>query len=530
MQERNIKFKNLLKIMNIELTNNLESGIIEYININRDSFSIEIAYGFAKVLDVDIVKNLIDATKEYFSSSFSFKKVNVKIIYSDNTLSNDDLKKYFITINDTFANWKSRFQVLNTINYEIENNDITLFVANSEEVAIIDDLLKPIRKTFMQFGLKVKIKVEISNFETPIKKLIEKNIEATNKELIREQTTYDESTKEKVVAKPKRGKRPPRNRSGLNRPATPLKKIPASEIQLIEYTQQYGDSHFTIIGEILKSEVREFSRRDDPSTTFKIYEALITDGEDSIKIKIFINYDSNESFFREEAIAGKIIKVYGKANYDKFARDVVITIKDPEIVGESKKEDVTDEAPERRVELHAHTKMSVQDSVMDVNEYVNQAVKFKHRALAVTDMHNIHIWPDFYNATKNLDIVPIFGLEGAFVDEEKFKIALSDANIDLKSASYVVYDLETTGLSSIYNEIIEIAGVKIENGLIVDEFNAYVRPEQEITEFITSLTSITNDDVRGADSIDIVMPKFKEFIGDSILVAHNATFDNAHLY
>lgn len=133
---------------------------------------------------------------------------------------------------------------------------------------------------------------------------------------------------------------------------------------------------------------------------------------------------------------------------------------------------------EKRIELHAHTKMSTQDGVMDIKDYVNTALDFGHSALAVTDHFNIQSLPDLYNLTKGKNIKPIYGVEGALIDENKFKIAFTDADIDLRTATFVVYDLETTGLSSNYDEIIEIAAVKIQNLQIVDEYSTLVKPKR----------------------------------------------------
>ena len=174
--------------------------------------------------------------------------------------------------------------------------------------------------------------------------------------------------------------------------------------------------------------------------------------------------------------------------------------------------------------------MSEMDGVMDVKDYVQRASDYGYKALAVTDHYNIQVLPDFYNECKKRDIKPIFGVEGVLVDEARFKVAFTDDDILLDDATYVVYDLETTGLSSNYDEIIEIAACKVHRGQIIDEFSEYVKPNRTIDEFITNLTSITNEDVKFAPSISELMPKFLEFIKGCVLVAHNATFDNSYIY
>ncbi|HHU56515.1 MAG TPA: PolC-type DNA polymerase III, partial [Acholeplasmataceae bacterium] len=532
------RFINFLSLLNLEVTSELEKGTLEQINIKKEPFSWTVVFGFPKVLDIDIASVLINRTQDYFAKAFSQSNLevrcNVKFNYLDKNIDDNVLEKYFKIITRKYAQEKPRYNALTNFNYKCDKNRIVIYVASNNEVRLINELIEGLEPIFKGFSLDVIIDIEVSPFETPLEKLIEKNQKQTTEEILKEQQTFENlqnNNTDKKEPKKRAIKRMPRLKQGINRPITPLKDLPSSEVELIEYQQRNGNNEFTIQGEIISKSVEEKQRRDDPSNKFKIFEAIVSDGQDSIMIKSFINSDVTETFYEETVSVGNIVKVYGILTYDKFARDVVLQISEVHVMGEAdKKDEIIDDAPVRRVELHAHTKLSVLDGVMEVEDYVRQAVKFKHRALAVTDMYNVQALPELENATRNLDILPIYGLEGALIDEDKFKIALSDADIDLKDATYIIYDLETTGFSSIYHEIIEIAAVKVKNGMIIDEFSSYVKPKNKITEFITKLTSITNDDVRAADPIEIVLPKFKKFIGDGILVAHNASFDNSHLY
>ncbi|MDD4077531.1 MAG: PolC-type DNA polymerase III, partial [Bacilli bacterium] len=314
--------------------------------------------------------------------------------------------------------------------------------------------------------------------------------------------------------------------SEINAAVTRLKDVPASEVQIIEYTQKYGNPKFVVEGDILDASIREVRGG------YKIYEALLFDENDSLIIKTFLNVNSSqdENFYMNHGFKGHRVRVFGYLEYDRYAGDVTLKIREMLGLGKSEVKRRVDLAPRRRVELHAHTKMSTQDGVMDIADYVNTALEFQHRALAVCDHYNIQALPDLDTLTQNTDLKPIFGLEGVMVDENKFRIALTDHDINLDDTVYVVYDLETTGLSSNYNEIIEIAAVKIYNGEIIDEFSTYVKPKRSIPLEITEITSITEDDVRMAPAIDGVIGLFKNFIEGAILVAHNAIFDNSYLY
>ena len=531
---KNKKFLQLLQLMHVEPTTEIEKGMLEQLHVKKASLSIEVHLYFLSVIDVDTLNFLIERIRQYFSDTLQYQSVIVRIRYESSSISTEMLEKYFTYCVNELGTLKSRYNTFESFNKTFTDDTVTIFVATDDEKAMLLELTGEIEKLFKQYGLKQSITVNVSSFETPISTIIQENIRSIDLEAQREQQTYDKLSKgnEQQTNGKSKFQRPPRAKSNINREPTSLKLIPASETDLIEYYQRTNKKEFVIVADIISSTVTEKYRRDADRSKFKIYEALVSDGEDSITIKTFVNMniEGNEAFYEEKAVAGKRIRAYGYATFDKFANDVVFMIEELLIEGDSERKEIVDFAPVRRVELHAHTKMTAQDSVMDVDDYVKQAVKFKHRALAVTDMHNVHVFPDFYNATKDLDILPIFGVEGLLVDENQFQIAFEDGDFDLRDATYVVYDLETTGLSSQYNEIIEIAAAKVKHGMIVDEFSSYVKPKRPINEFITELTSITNDDVRMAEPIEIVLPRFQAFIENTVLVAHNASFDNAHLY
>ena len=192
----------------------------------------------------------------------------------------------------------------------------------------------------------------------------------------------------------------------------------------------------------------------------------------------------------------------------------------------------SDDAIVKRVELHAHSKMTFLDSVLDINDYVKRATEYGHRAIALTDKNTVQGLGELSHALEKSNIMPIYGMEASFVDEDKMKMAFDSEHddIDLKKATFVVLDFETTGFSPNYHEIIEIGACKVQGGEIVSEFSSFVNPRREISKKTTELTTITNDDVRKAPFIEDILPKFMDYCGDAILVAHNAEFDSSHLY
>ena len=183
-----------------------------------------------------------------------------------------------------------------------------------------------------------------------------------------------------------------------------------------------------------------------------------------------------------------------------------------------------DNSAKKRVELHCHTKMSDMDGVSDVKDIIKRAKKWGHKALAITDHGCVQAFPDANHALpSDDDFKIIYGVEGYLVDDLK-RIVTNDKGQKLDE-TYVVFDIETTGFSPVTNRIIEIGAVKVVNGEITDRFSTFVNPKVPIPFEIEKLTSINDSMVIDAETIDLVLPKFLEFVGDAVLVAHNASFD-----
>ena len=540
MQDNQLKlYLDILNHYNVEITPELFNGQLEDILIKEELMIATITLHFPNVLSIKDYLLVRDTITKYFTEVIPFKGANLVVHYDNASISNDALNEYFEYAIDTLEAGQHRYMAIREMNKTIEKNHISIFVANEDEASVIENIVQGINAFFKTLGIKADVEAVVSAFETPILNIIEENNKRANADALRQQNQYDATAQTEVDdynTSKKKYIKPPKQKAAINRPATPLASLPSSEADLIEYQQRNGNQEMSIEGTILKSEVIERNSKTD-DRRFMIYQATLVDGDNAIVIKTFINLkiEGNVEYYRDKAVAGTKVKCSGYLQYDQYVRDVAFSITDLMIVNE-KEETVkpVDLAPVKRVELHAHSKMSVQDSVMDIKDYVSMAANFGHRAVALTDMHNIHAFPDLYEECSKAGILPIFGLEGELVDEDKYKIALIENEntkyIDLRNATYVVYDLETTGFSSNFNEIIEVAAAKIRNGQIIDEFSTFVKPNREIGRQITELTSITNDDVRTAPKVEEVLPAFYDFFKGSILVAHNATFDNSHLF
>ncbi|MGK0466398.1 PolC-type DNA polymerase III [Clostridium sp.] len=250
---------------------------------------------------------------------------------------------------------------------------------------------------------------------------------------------------------------------------------------------------------------------------------FITDYESSIAVKCFPKPKDVEKIM-EEVKVGLFCKLRGEASYDTYAKEVVVMVRD---IIKLKKIERMDTAQEKRIELHLHTQMSAMDGISPASKLVERAAKWGHSAVAITDHGVVQAFPEAMDAAKKYNIKILYGVEGYLVDDG-VPIVINNKNENLDDR-FVVFDIETTGLSSENDRITEIGAVKIENGKMVDRFNVFVNPRMDIPYKITELTGITNDMVEFADSIEEVLPKFLEFIKESVVVAHNAAFDTAFI-
>ncbi|GKT03271.1 PolC-type DNA polymerase III [Furfurilactobacillus entadae] len=248
----------------------------------------------------------------------------------------------------------------------------------------------------------------------------------------------------------------------------------------------------------------------------------ITDYTSSFLVKKFSRNEDDEANFA--AIPEKAwVKVRGSVQEDNFSRDLAVIANDLQVVTHTERED-TAPADEKRVELHLHTQMSTMDATNNIGDFVARAAKWGHKAIAITDHSGLQGFPDAFHAAEKNGLKMLYGVEINLVDDGE-PIGLNDAHEPLKGHEYVIFDVETTGLSAIYDRVIELSAVKMVDGNVVDQFEEFIDPGFHLSETTTNLTSITDDMVAGSKSEVDVFKLFREWYGDAILVGHNVTFD-----
>jgi len=271
-----------------------------------------------------------------------------------------------------------------------------------------------------------------------------------------------------------------------------------------------------IAGEIITLDSREL-KSEKTLLTF-----VLADNSGAYSCKVFLPKTKAKQILGNVK-KGMAVKVKGKVQYDTYAKENIIMVGS---VVKTKLASRKDNAKEKRVELHMHTKMSTMDGMTDVKTLVKNAISWGHKAVAVTDHGNVQAFPDAMHASGD-KIKVIYGVECYLVNDST-DVVKGNAKGGL-NGEFVVFDIETTGLRPDKEAITEIGAVKIVNGEITDRFQTFVNPEKPIPRNITELTGISDDMVANAPLIDEAINEFYNFCGSAVLVAHNASFDTSFI-
>lgn len=273
---------------------------------------------------------------------------------------------------------------------------------------------------------------------------------------------------------------------------------------------------------IIKGKVSNYDSRETKNGSFLV-SFDIYDGTSSINVKAFFKPEEfEESKGKLKALSAA--RVVGTYEYNSFSKEFGV-IADVIEETEYKQTIRMDDAEEKRVELHMHTQMSQMDGVTSATDLIKRAIKWGHKAIAITDHGVVQAFPEAKKAAKDSDIKILYGVEAYLVPDGLTSIFDFKENQTLKDETYCVLDIETTGISKLTEKITEFGIMKIKNGEVLDTFECFVNPEKPIPERVVEVTNITDEMVKDAETIDKVLPKVLDFIGDSVVVAHNASFD-----
>ncbi len=247
----------------------------------------------------------------------------------------------------------------------------------------------------------------------------------------------------------------------------------------------------------------------------------MTDETGSIRVSKFIMDDEMKNAAKK-IDSGMDVTVSGMVSFNRFDGDMII---EPRAIAKAPAKPVrSDKAEEKRVELHLHTKMSAMDALTDPKEVIERAIKWGHKAIAITDHGVCQAFPDAMKAAKD-KIKVLYGVEGYYINDVDDKVAVSGKGDMPLSGDFVAFDIETTGLNSQKDTITEIGAVLFRGGKEEKRFQTFVNPGRHIPLNIVNLTGITDEMVADAPSEGEAVSAFLDFAGDLPLIAHNAGFD-----
>ncbi len=378
--------------------------------------------------------------------------------------------------------------------HKLDENQIVIMVNDEASMNLVNSNKDKIKQQLINVGINMEIDCQQVNNQTQIKEV-----------------KYQKSPL-KVEAQEKK-KYPSRKKQ-------PLVNV---SIDALEESM----NNVAIQGYVYNIEARMINQDQQMIQSF-----VVSDEEDAIGVKRFLK-GQKEIDDANKLSESSLITCIGNVQFDKFKHEIGFVAN--RIIVNQENVLLSDNHPEKRIEFHTHTKMSEMDGVSDVEHLIEQAFAYNHQAIAITDHTNVQAFPKAEAAVKKLkkkynvdNFKLIYGVEMNMIPDQPTLVQFAnDKHVD--DVEYVVFDLETTGLSAQYDHIIEFGAIKVKNQEIIDTFFSYVKPPVDIPVFISEKTNITNDEVKDAPSIEQLVDRIESFIENSVLVAHNAQFDVAFI-
>ncbi len=518
LSEKRELFEKLLEQIQLEEVEKnhplISAGEMERVVVHRKSRLWEFTLHFTQILPIMLYRSLLQNLTLAFKD---IAQIRLTIKADDQQFDEKLLQDYWAqALESQQCDTPLAQQVLKTQVPILKEKKIVLPVDSNGAINYLKQQYLPLVETlFVSYGFpKFRIEPEIDEEQAErVLKLFEERkqeqAEAFMKQAAESLIVHEQKKKERKEQLPV-----------LDGPIQLGRNIPADEptIPMINIVEE--ERRVTLEGYVFDKEVRELrSKR-------KILTLKITDYTSSFIVKKFSNNEKDEQIFDAISV-GSWLKVRGSIQEDTFVRDLVMNAQD---IIEVKHAPRKDYAPddEKRVELHVHSNMSTMDATNSISDLVAQAGKWGHKAIAITDHGGAQAFPEAHSAGKKAGVKILYGVEANVVDDG-VPIAYNDEHVSLNEGTYVVFDVETTGLSAVYDTIIELAAVKMYKGNVIESFDEFIDPGHPLSRTTIDLTGITDEMVRGSKSEEEVLRLFLEFSKDSILVAHNAAFDMGFL-
>ena len=476
-------------------------------------------------LSIENYKEFISKLRESFDTI-----ENVNVVFNVDNINSDLIIEY---IKVAFEELSEKSPMLKLfINNKIEYlDDLKIYVDNVAELKKIEDYKINIEEFLNRAGYKdVKINLLVDEEESlKIREEIENSkVDGTNVDL----SVLKDSPKQEENTPAWKKNYTPKRIETVEDPDVVLGRVIDTDVVRMD-TIVGKTPLVTIEAEIFGIDVRE------TKTDLRIFTLKVTDRTDSMYAKIFVNGDEDTKRLSKALKCGNWYKIRGSIKEDKYSNEDVLSILDINY-SDHKEVEIIDDAPIRRVELHAHTMMSQMDGVTKLDlgkhtcELIDRAIKMGYRGVAITDHSGCQAFPIAFGlvTSHNKKIENpedkfkcLYGVELTLVDDT-VNIVVKPKDYPLEGTTYVVFDTETTGFNAGgKDQMIEIGAVKICDGNIIDRFDELIDPKRPLPPKITELTCITDEMLEGKDDEETVTKRFLEWAGDLPMVAHNAKFD-----
>ena len=489
--------------------------------------------GLQIVLEAERVlqKAHLDAAAAEIKQAYGVENTAFSVKYKLRSLdaaAAEHLRQQFILLHPSAA------PCLREAQLEGEAHRLIVRVAQPWQAQRITDLIRDLEKEAAEaVGMPVAVSVELPEGIDAAKSYEEKRRE--DLERLQNEFRQQQSAAAQSIQKPQPAAEKPKSFIRKKDPnAVQFKPKESDEViygraSAREFTKlediTVDSGKVTVQGEIFMKEARKLNGKGKTVLSFEF-----SDGTGSIHAsKVMPDDEAKE--LDGKLKNGMYVIVQGTVMYNQYDKDINLS---PTAIIKGEKKKRKDTAEEKRVELHLHTTMSSMDGLCDVGKAAKLASSFGHRAMAVTDHGVAQAFPDAMKAASGIkksgkEMKILYGVEAYCVNDIRKKGVVKGYSTDALDSEIIVFDLETTGLSPVNCQIIEIAAVKVRGGEAVERYHTYVKPDEPIPAKITELTGIHDGMVADARKIDEVLPEFFDFCGDRPMCAHNADFDISFL-
>lgn len=518
--------------------NSIVDSQLENINLYKKTNKLQINIAASKAINIAEIEDF----ENYLVKRFQVSKAMIDVNYGDTVIDGDLNKDWQNIINYVSKKEPTSRAMLAGSSLDIQDQEVTVNLAlkgaNFLNAKKFDKGLEHVFENLYNKKYTVKFEENISEDYT---KKLEEQREQEEKALLEEiqRKAEEEALVAREEARLRKLQEKQEQEEAINKQmeelditeiASPLIYgrnilIDGRRIKISEITDE--KELVSIEGEQI-GEVTTHDYEDKKQNKKTIVKFSVFDGTSTISCTGFFKKElSDEIIGRVKDSKGLIID--GEKEYSEYDKEVIIKIRRIIETKGMPKIERMDEAEEKRVELHMHTQMSQMDAVTPVTELLKRAIKWGWKSIAITDHGVVQSFPEahkFLNKAGS-DLKVLYGVEAYFVpDKDPCVVNYKGQDLDTE---YCILDLETTGLSNKTEKITEIGVIKYKNGEQIGEFECFVNPEKPIPAKVVEVTHITDEMVKDAETIDKVLPKLIEFLGDSVLVAHNADFDMGFL-